>query len=78
MIREAKAAVEDEMRMTAERYKACLVRVETERAALDEKLSQKDAEITRLSITLEQLRSSAETQVNPRSITLNTDLLILF
>nr|XP_003706552.1 PREDICTED: hyaluronan mediated motility receptor-like isoform X3 [Megachile rotundata] len=62
MIREAKAAVEEEMRMTAERYKACLVRVETERAALDEKLSQKDAEITRLSITLEQLKSSAETQ----------------
>ncbi|XP_026667306.1 hyaluronan mediated motility receptor-like [Ceratina calcarata] len=62
MIKDAKATVEDEMRLTAERYKACLARVELERAALDEKLAQKDAEITRLSMTLEELRSSAETQ----------------
>lgn len=64
MIREAKITVEEEMRLTAERYKTCLARVEMERAALDEKLAQKDAEITRLSVTLEELRSSAETQVN--------------
>lgn len=62
MIRDAKVAVEEEMRLTAERYKACLARVEIERAALDAKMAQKDAEITRLSITLEELRSSAETQ----------------
>ncbi|PBC30764.1 hypothetical protein APICC_04551 [Apis cerana cerana] len=62
MIREAKITVEEEMRLTAERYKTCLARVEMERAALDEKLAQKDAEITRLSVTLEELRSSAETQ----------------
>lgn len=64
MIREAKITVEEEMRLTAKRYKTCLARVEMERAALDEKLAQKDAEITRLSVTLEELRSSAETQVN--------------
>lgn len=62
MIKDAKTAVEEEMRLTAERYKACLARVELERAALDEKLAQKDAEITRLSITIEELRTSAETQ----------------
>ncbi|XP_076750292.1 uncharacterized protein LOC143423101 [Xylocopa sonorina] len=62
MIRDAKATVEEEMRLTAERYKACLARVEMERVALDEKLAHKDAEITRLSITLEELKSSAETQ----------------
>lgn len=63
MIREARNAVEEEMQLAAERYKACLARMEMERAALDEKLSQRDAEITKLSATLEELRSSAETQV---------------
>ncbi|XP_014470917.1 PREDICTED: hyaluronan mediated motility receptor-like isoform X2 [Dinoponera quadriceps] len=62
MIREARNTVEEEMRLAAERYKACLARMETERTALDEKLSQRDAEITKLSATLEELRSSAETQ----------------
>ncbi|XP_017797874.1 PREDICTED: putative leucine-rich repeat-containing protein DDB_G0290503 [Habropoda laboriosa] len=62
MIREARATVEEEMRLSAERYKACLARVELERAALDEKLVQKNAEITRLSVILEDLKSSAETQ----------------
>ncbi|XP_071864189.1 uncharacterized protein isoform X6 [Bombus fervidus] len=62
MIREAKIAVEEEMRLTAERYKACLARVEMERTALDEKLAIKDAEINRLSATLEELKNSAETQ----------------
>jgi len=37
--------------------------MEVERAALDEKLSQRDIEITKLSTTLEELRSSVETQV---------------
>lgn len=63
MIREAQSTVEEEMRLAAERYKACLARMEMERAALDEKLSQRDAEITKLSAALEELRSSAETQV---------------
>lgn len=63
MIREAKITVEEEMRLTAERYKACLARVEMERTALDEKLAIKDAEISRLSATLEELKNSAETQV---------------
>ncbi|KAG7204959.1 hypothetical protein KM043_005345 [Ampulex compressa] len=62
MIREARTAVEEEMRLTAERYKTCLARVEVERAALDEKLAQRDAEISRLSTTLEELKSCAETQ----------------
>ncbi|CAK9832863.1 Laminin subunit alpha-2 [Anthophora retusa] len=62
MIREAKATVEEEMRLSAERYKACLARVEIERAALDDKLAQKNAEINRLSVILEELKSSAETQ----------------
>ena len=62
MIREAKITVEEEMRLTAERYKACLARVEMERTALDEKLAIKDAEINRLSATLEELKNSAETQ----------------
>ncbi|CAD1468961.1 unnamed protein product, partial [Heterotrigona itama] len=62
MIREAKVTVEEEMRLTAERYKACLAHVEMERAALDEKLAHKDAEINRLSATLKELKNSAETQ----------------
>ncbi|XP_054005012.1 hyaluronan mediated motility receptor-like [Hylaeus anthracinus] len=61
-IKEAKATVEEEMRLTVERYKASLARVEMERTALDEKLAQKDAEINRLSAILEELKSSAETQ----------------
>lgn len=63
MIREARNTVQEEMELAAERYKACLARMEMERTALDEKLSQRDAEITKLSATLEELRSSAETQV---------------
>lgn len=63
MIREARKTVEEEMELAAERYKACLARMEMERTALDEKLSQRDAEITKLSATLEELRLSAETQV---------------
>ncbi|XP_032668210.1 hyaluronan mediated motility receptor-like isoform X2 [Odontomachus brunneus] len=62
MIREARNTVEEEMQLAAERYKACLARMEMERTALDEKLSQRDAEITKLSATLEELRSSVETQ----------------
>ncbi|XP_076382680.1 uncharacterized protein LOC117223832 isoform X2 [Megalopta genalis] len=62
MIREATSAVEEEMRLTAERYKICLSRVEKERAELDERLLQKDAEISRLSIILEDLKTSAEAQ----------------
>ncbi|XP_011151920.1 hyaluronan mediated motility receptor isoform X2 [Harpegnathos saltator] len=62
MIIEARNVVEEEMQLAAERYKACLARMEMERAALDDKLSQRDAEITKLSATLEELRSSVETQ----------------
>ena len=62
MIMEAKTGVEEEMRLTTERYKSCLTRVEMERVVLDEKLVQKDAEITQLSVALEELKSSAETQ----------------
>lgn len=63
MIREATIAVKEEMQLTAERYKTCVARVERERAELDEKLSLKDAEISRLSVILEELKISAETQV---------------
>lgn len=63
MITEAKAAVEEEMQLTIERYKACLARVELERTALEEQLTQKDAEIASILATVEELRSSAETQV---------------
>ncbi|XP_043669772.1 hyaluronan mediated motility receptor-like isoform X2 [Vespula pensylvanica] len=62
MIREATAAIEEEMRFNVEKYKACLTRVETERAALDDKLAQRDAEITKLSSILEELKLTAETQ----------------
>ncbi|XP_047365334.1 hyaluronan mediated motility receptor-like isoform X5 [Vespa velutina] len=62
MIREATAAIEEEMRLNIEKYKACLKRVETERAALDDKLAQRDAEITKLSSILEELKSTAETR----------------
>ncbi|XP_043265553.1 hyaluronan mediated motility receptor-like [Colletes gigas] len=62
MIKETKAAAEEEMKLTLERYKACLARVETERTALDENLVQKDDEIARLTVILEELKSSAETQ----------------
>lgn len=66
MMKEAQNTVEDEMRLTNERYKACLVRMELEHVILDEKLSQKDAEIAKLSTTLEELRQSIETQVTMR------------
>ncbi|XP_076245457.1 uncharacterized protein LOC143185990 [Calliopsis andreniformis] len=62
MIMEAKTTVENEMRLTTERYEACLVRVEMERAVLDKKLAQKDTEIAKLSTILETLKSSVETQ----------------
>ncbi|KAL6448406.1 hypothetical protein ACFW04_000378 [Cataglyphis niger] len=62
MMKEAQNTVEDEMRLTNERYKACLVRMELEHVILDEKLSQKDTEIAKLSATLEELRQSIETQ----------------
>ncbi|XP_076668686.1 uncharacterized protein LOC143369105 [Andrena cerasifolii] len=62
MIMEAKTAVEEEMRLNTERYKSCLAQVEMDRVALTEKLVEKDAEITRLSVTLEELKSSADTQ----------------
>ncbi|XP_035732048.1 hyaluronan mediated motility receptor-like isoform X1 [Vespa mandarinia] len=62
MIREATAAIEEEMRLNIEKYKACLKRVETERAALDDKLAQRDAEITKLSSILEELKLTAETR----------------
>lgn len=51
------------MQLAAKRYKVCLARMEMERTALDEKLSQRDVEITKLSATLEELRSPVETQV---------------
>lgn len=63
MVEEARNTVEEEMRLANDRYKTCLLRMEVERAVLDEKLSQRDAEITKLSMTLEELRSSVETQV---------------
>lgn len=63
MVEETRNTVEEEMRLTNDRYKTCLLRMEIERAALDEKLAQRDAEITKLSMTLEELRSSQETQV---------------
>ncbi|XP_025988311.1 hyaluronan mediated motility receptor isoform X1 [Solenopsis invicta] len=64
MVEEARNTVEEEMRLADDRYKACLLRMEVERAALDEKLSQRDDEITKLSTTLEELRSSVETQAS--------------
>ncbi|XP_076301100.1 uncharacterized protein LOC143219137 isoform X2 [Lasioglossum baleicum] len=62
MIREATSAVEEEMRLTVESYKICLTQVEKERTELNERLLEKDDEISRLSIILEELKSSAETQ----------------
>lgn len=76
MIEEARNTVEEEMRLANDRYKACLLRMEIERAALDEKLSQRDAEITKLSTTLEELRSSVETQVTIMMLTLITLFII--
>lgn len=71
MVEEARNTVEEEMRLADDRYKACLLRMEVERAALDEKLSQRDDEITKLSTTLEELRSSVETQVTIIMLTLS-------
>lgn len=53
----AKAAIEEEMRLTTEGLKTRLVRVETERAALYKKVTEKDTEIAGLSAALEELRS---------------------
>ncbi|XP_018405009.1 PREDICTED: hyaluronan mediated motility receptor-like isoform X2 [Cyphomyrmex costatus] len=64
MVEEARNTVEEEMRFADDNYKKCLLRMEVERAALDEKLSQRDIEITKLSTTLEELRSSVETQAS--------------
>ncbi|KYN40272.1 Laminin subunit alpha-3 [Trachymyrmex septentrionalis] len=64
MVEEARNTVEEEMRLANDNYKRCLLRMEVERAALDEKLSQRDIEITKLSTTLEELRSSVETQAS--------------
>lgn len=63
MVEEARSTVEEEIQLANDRYKTCLLRMEVERAALDEKLLQRDTDITKLSITLEELRSSVETQV---------------
>ena len=62
MIMEAKTAVEEEMRVTTEKYKSSLAQAEMDRVALTEKLVERDAEITRLSVALEELKSSADTQ----------------
>ncbi|XP_076383328.1 uncharacterized protein LOC117228356 isoform X2 [Megalopta genalis] len=62
MVKEAKTAVEEEMRLTKERYTAYLTRIEKERSELDEKLSEKDAEINKLSIILGELKSSTQIQ----------------
>ncbi|XP_011877408.1 PREDICTED: hyaluronan mediated motility receptor-like isoform X1 [Vollenhovia emeryi] len=64
MVEETRNTVEEEMRLANDRYKACLLRMEVERTALDKKLLQRDNEITKLSITLEELRSSVETQAS--------------
>ncbi|XP_018309471.1 hyaluronan mediated motility receptor isoform X3 [Mycetomoellerius zeteki] len=64
MVEEARNTVEEEMRFANDNYKRCLLRMEVERAALDENLSQRDIEITKLSTTLEELRSSVETQAS--------------
>lgn len=63
MIEDTKAAVKEEMRLTAESYKACLAQVEMERAILNEELAQKDVEIAKLTTIIEELKSTAETQV---------------
>jgi predicted nuclease with TOPRIM domain len=63
MIKDAQSIVEEEMRLGYERYETCLARMEEERTTLEEKVSQRDAEIVKLSTALEELRSSAETQV---------------
>ncbi|XP_020278208.1 myosin-2 heavy chain-like isoform X2 [Pseudomyrmex gracilis] len=62
MIKEAQSSVEEEMHIASKRYKACLARMELERASLDEKLAQRDTEIAKLSAMLEELKASAETQ----------------
>lgn len=63
MIKDAQGIVVENMRFTKERYEMCLAHIEEERAALEEKISLRDAEIVTLSAALEELRSSAETQV---------------
>ncbi|XP_011341570.2 hyaluronan mediated motility receptor isoform X1 [Ooceraea biroi] len=62
MIKDAQSIVKEEMRLTNERYETCLARMEEERVTLEEKISQRDAEIVKFSAALEELRSSAETQ----------------
>ncbi|XP_015435729.1 PREDICTED: hyaluronan mediated motility receptor-like [Dufourea novaeangliae] len=62
MIREAKTAIEEEMRLTAERYKKYLAQIEKERSELDKKLVRNDVEINRLLAILEELKFSVETQ----------------
>jgi len=63
MMKNAQNIVQEGMRFDNERYEICLARMEEERATLEEKVSQRDAEIIKLSAALAELRSSAETQV---------------
>ncbi|XP_015596114.1 hyaluronan mediated motility receptor [Cephus cinctus] len=62
MVRDARSALEEEMRLSTERYEACVARMEAERVSLEAKLIHRDAENEKLSATLEELKASAETQ----------------
>ena len=63
MVRDARNAAQEEMREAADRYESCLACVETERAVLEEKLAQRDIEIVKLSVALDELKIVVENQV---------------
>ncbi|XP_043266915.1 hyaluronan mediated motility receptor-like [Venturia canescens] len=62
MVRDAKKAVEEEMREAADRYATCLARVEAERLELEKKVNQRDAEMEEMSVTIEELKVVVENQ----------------
>lgn len=63
LTREAKTASEEELRQVTEKYNASLDLLESEKAALNTKLAQRDLDVIRLTAALEEMKCTAETQV---------------
>ncbi|XP_023316245.1 myosin-9-like [Trichogramma pretiosum] len=62
LVREAKSSSEDELRQATEKYNGQLDRLESEKAALNVKLAQRDIEVIRLTAALDEIKCTVETQ----------------
>lgn len=63
MVQEARNNASEELRTTADKYAACLKKSENDKEGLEKKLLEKDTEINWLTSALEELKTTAETQV---------------